>query len=162
MTFKIIGHHFYVTPSFVHHFVVIGKFKLKLQSRSKWDVFFSFVIWKFERWPWKIIGNNLYTFKFCAFLLSHRLIESGVTVRKHQVWVKIRIFVVPCDPEFWWMTAKNNKAPFPFFFKLCAYFFSHSWIQTGVTVRKHQIQVKINDFFCPCDLEIWWNELETQ
>ena len=29
---KTIGHLFYAIPSFVHHFVVIGEFKLELQS----------------------------------------------------------------------------------------------------------------------------------
>ena len=31
---KTIGHLFYATSSFVHHFVPIGEFKLKLQSRN--------------------------------------------------------------------------------------------------------------------------------
>ena len=45
------------------------------------------------------------------------------------------------------MTLKNNRAPLPCYFKLCAPFHSHLWVQTGVTVRKHPIWVKINDFF---------------
>ena len=32
MTLKTIGHLFYATSSFVHHFVAIGEFKLELQS----------------------------------------------------------------------------------------------------------------------------------
>ena len=41
---KTIGHLFYATSSFVHHFVPIGEFKLKLQSGnaqsgSNWMVF---------------------------------------------------------------------------------------------------------------------------
>ena len=31
---KTIGHLFYATSSFVHHFLVIGEFKLELQSRN--------------------------------------------------------------------------------------------------------------------------------
>ena len=31
----------------------------------------------------------------------------------------------------------------------------YQFIQNGVTVRKRQIWVKIDDFFVPCDLEIW-------
>ena len=98
------------------------------------------------------------------------------------------------------MTFKNNRAPLLCYFKLCASFCSHWWIQTGVTVRKRPIWVKINDFlsrvtlkfngwpstrqiwgiwklrpayspetpnlgqnrwcFVPCDLEIWWMTLE--
>ena len=34
MTLKTIGHLFYSTSSFVHHFVAIGEFKLELQSRN--------------------------------------------------------------------------------------------------------------------------------
>ena len=56
-------------------------------------------------------------------------------------------FLVPCDLEIWWMTLKNNRAPLLCYFKLCASFRSHWWIQTGVTVRKRPIWVKIDDFW---------------
>ena len=39
-----------------------------------------------------------------------------------------------CDFEIWWMTMKNNRAPLLYYFKLCASYQSHRWIQTGVTV----------------------------
>ena len=50
---------------FVHHFVVIGEITLELQSRnakfeSKLVIFFSLVTFKFDRWPWKTIGNLFY------------------------------------------------------------------------------------------------------
>ena len=45
------------------------------------------------------------------------------------------------------MTSKNNTAPLLYYIKRCASFQSHWWIQTGVTVRKRSIRVKINDFF---------------
>ena len=45
------------------------------------------------------------------------------------------------------MTLKNSRTPLLCYFKLCAAFRSHWWIQTGVTVRKRPIWVKINDFF---------------
>ena len=45
------------------------------------------------------------------------------------------------------MTFKNNRAPLLCYFKLCAAFCSHWWIQTGVTVWKRLIWVKIDDFF---------------
>ena len=57
-----------------------------------------------------------------------------------------RRFFVPCDLEIWRMTLKNNRAPLVCYFKLCALFHSHLWIQNGVTVRKRQIWVKIGDF----------------
>ena len=53
---------------------------------------------------------------------------------------------VPCDLEIWWMTLENNRASLLCCFKLCATFHSHWWIQTGVTVRKHPIWVKFDDF----------------
>ena len=44
------------------------------------------------------------------------------------------------------MTLINNRAPLLRYFKLCASFPSHWWIQTGVTVRKSLIWVKIDAF----------------
>ena len=85
-------------------------------------------------------------FKLCASFHSHLWIQNVVTVRKRQIWVKIRDFFVPCDLEIWWMTLKNNSAPLLSYVKLCASFHSHWWIQTGVTVRKRQIWVKIRNF----------------
>ena len=41
------------------------------------------------------------------------------------------------------MTLWNNRAPLLCYFKLCASFRSHWWIQTWVTVRKHPILVKL-------------------
>ena len=58
-----------------------------------------------------------------------------------------RRFFSPCDLDIWWMTQKNNRAPLLCYFKLFASFRSHWWIQTGVTVRKRLIWVKIDAFF---------------
>ena len=44
------------------------------------------------------------------------------------------------------VAAKKNRAPLLCHFKLCASFRSHWWIQTGVTVRKPLIWVKIDTF----------------
>ena len=52
------------------------------------------------------------------------------------------------------MTFKNKRASLLCYFKLCASFHSHLWIQIKVTARKHPIWVKIGDFVCPA----WpWN-----
>ena len=40
----------------------------------------------------------------------------------------------------------KNRAPLLSCFKLCESFYSHWWIQTGVTTRKRPIWVKIDDF----------------
>ena len=60
---------------------------------------------------------------------------------------KNRWYFVPCDLEIWWMTLENNRASLLCYFKLCATFHSHCWIQTWVTFRKRPIWVKIEDFF---------------
>ena len=49
---------------------------------------------------------------------------------------QIRRFLEPCDLEIWRMTLKNNRAPLPCCFHLCAWFHCHKWIQTGVSVWK--------------------------
>ena len=138
-------------------------------------------------------------FKLCASLRSHWWIQTGVSVRKHLILVKINIFLAVwpcnltyvlektiglpsyhtssfvhhfvaigefklelhsgnaeygsnstilelCDLSIWRMTLKNNRATLLPYFKLCALFRSHWWIQTGVTVRKRPIWVKFYDF----------------
>ena len=52
---KTIGHLFYATSSFVHHFLPIGEFKLELQSgnakfRSKSTIFLAV-------WPWNFMDD---------------------------------------------------------------------------------------------------------
>ena len=68
-----------------------------------------------------------------------------------------RRFASPCDLEIWWMTLKYNRAPLQYYIKLCASFQIHRWIQTGVTVRKRSIQVKIGNFWSHVTLkfDVW-------
>ena len=68
-----------------------------------------------------------------------------------QFWSKSSFFG-PCDLEIW-LTLKNNRAPLLCYFKLCASFRSHQWIQTGVRVRKRSIRVKIIDFLARVTLK---------
>ena len=70
---------------------------------------------------------------------------------------QIRRFLEPCDLAIWRMTLKNNRAPLQCYFKLCASFRSHRWFQTGYTVRKRQIWVKIDDFYSCVTLQfdVW-------
>ena len=95
----------------------------------------------------------LYYAKLCASFQSHRWIQTGVTVWKRSIRVKINDCFVLCDLEIWWVTLKSNRAPLLCYFKLCALFHSHQWIQNGVTDRKHPIWVKINDFLSPVTLK---------
>ena len=94
---KTIGHLFYATSSFVHHFVPIGEFKLKLQSGNAQS------------------GSNWMIFR---------------AVRPWNLTV----------------TLQYNRAPLLCYFKLCASFRSHWWIQTSITVGKRPIWVKLDDF----------------
>ena len=73
-----------------------------------------------------------------------------------------RWFFAPCDLEIWQMTLKNNRASLLCYFKLCAWFHCHMWIQTGVTVRKLQTSKfgSKSAIFVLCDLEIWQMTLE--
>ena len=109
-----------------------------------------FVPCDLEIW-WMTFKNNraplLYYFKLCASFQSHWSIQTGVTVRKRSIRVKIGDFFVPCDLGIWWMTLKNNRASLLWQCKLCASFRNHWWIQTGVTVRKRPNWVKINNFW---------------
>ena len=90
---KTIGHLFYSTSSFVHHFVAICVFKLKLQSGnaqsgSNWTIFRA-------AWPWNLMDdlekNNraplLCCFELCAWFHCHMWIQTGVRVRKRLSWV---------------------------------------------------------------------------
>ena len=181
---KTIGHLFYATSSFVHHFVAICVFKLELQSGNAQS------------------GSNLTIFRalcfqLCAWFHRHMWIQTGVRVRKRLSWVLTSVtltfdvwpwpfawtslLTIVITPENfmmirWWehgekgvtdrqtdsrtdgrtdglnqsysclVAAKNNRAPLLCYFKLCAAFHSHWWIQNGVTVRKRQIWVKCNNF----------------
>ena len=49
---KIIGHLFYDSASFVHHFVTIGEFKLELQSGNAQIGSKSTIFW--AAWPWNL------------------------------------------------------------------------------------------------------------
>ena len=84
---KTIGHLFYATSSFMHHFVAIGEFKLELQSGnaqfgSKSTIFLAV-------WPWNFMmtlkSNRaplLSNMKLCASFNHHMWIQTGVMVRK--------------------------------------------------------------------------------
>ena len=82
---------------------------------------------------------------------SLEMLNSG------QSW---RFFVLH-DLEIWWMTLKNIKASLLYYIKLCAAFQSHWFIQTRVTVRKHSIRVKIDNFLSRVTLKIYKWPLKT-
>ena len=146
----------------MHHSVPIGEFKLELQSgnaqfRSKSTIFFSRVTFKFYGWPSKPIGHPFHATSSSV----HHFVPIGefkLDLQSGNAKLgQIRRFLEPCDLEIWRITLKNNRAPLLCYFKLCASFRSHWWIQTGVTVRKRPIWVKFNDFLRPVTLkfDVW-------
>ena len=120
---KTIGHLFFATSSFVHHFIAIGDLKLELQSGNAQ------------------FGSNSTIFRAVWPCNSH-LSHSPETPNLGQ----IRRFLELCDLAIWRMTLKNNRAPLLFYLKLCASFRNHWCIETWVTVRKRPIWVKFDDF----------------
>ena len=88
-------------------------------------------------WPWNLT-DDLQQGK--SFDICDR--PSNLT----QIGLKSSIFC-PCDFEIGWMTPKNNKARLLYNIKLSVSFDIHQWIQTGVTVPKRPIWVKLDDFF---------------
>ena len=61
----------------------------------------------------------------CASFQNHRCIQTGVTVRKCSVRVKVGDFFVLCDLDIWRITLKNYRALLLGYMKLCATFHSH-------------------------------------
>ena len=89
----------------------------------------------------------LYYVKLCASFQIHWWIQTGFTGQKCSIRVEIGD-ILSCVTflEIWWVTLENNKAPLLCYFKLCVSFRTHWWIQIWVTVRKHLIWVKIDNF----------------
>ena len=52
----------------------------------------SRVTLKFDGWPGKTIGHSLCCFKLSVTFHSHQWIQTGVTVRKRPIWVKLNNF----------------------------------------------------------------------
>ena len=138
---KTIGHLFYATSSFVHHFVAIGEFKLELQSGnaqfgSNSTIFRAVWSWNLTDDLDKTIGQlfnatSSFVHHFLAIVEFKLELQSGNAQSGSNSQ-----FLEPCDLEIWRMTLKNNRAPLLCCFQLCAWFHCHMWIQTGVRVRK--------------------------
>ena len=128
---------FKLYASFQSHWSIQTKVTVRKRSiRVKIGDFLSRVTLKFDGWPWKTIGRLFYATSsfvhhFVAIGVLKLELQSGIA-QLGQNWR----FFYPCDLDIWRMTLKNNRAPLPYYFKLCASFHHHMWIQTGVTVRK--------------------------
>ena len=119
--------------------------------------FFYPVTLKFDGWPWKTIWHLFYTMlSFVHHFQATSELKLELQSGNAQFWSKSVIFC-PLWPWNLMDDLKNNRAPLLCCFKLCSSFHSHHWIQTGVTVWKRPIWVKIDDFF----LAVWpWNLMD--
>ena len=107
-------------------------------------------LWRgFEREPVTIQQKNKAN-------LRDLIAATGLVILLNWIGFKSSIFR-PSDLEIWWMTPPKNKAHIQYNIKICVSFHIHQWIQTGVTVRKHPIWVKLDDFFSCVTLEfdVW-------
>ena len=137
----------------MHHFVAIGDFKLELQSGNAQfgsnSTIFRGV------WPWNLTDDlendraplQCY-FKLCASFRGHRWFQTGHTVRKRPIWVKIDDFVSRVTLQFdvW---PKKKTIVHLFCYTLS---FVHHFVAIGVSklelrVRKRPIWVKFDDFY---------------
>ena len=146
----LLQHLFYTTSSFVHHFKSISELKLKLQSRnpqfgSKSAIFCPM-------WPWNLTDALEKQKGTSSMLLQALCIIPQPSVNSNWSYSpetpnlgQIQQFLKLCNLEIWRMTLQNNRAPLLCYFKLCAAFHTHWWIQIWVTVRKRSIQVKSDD-----------------
>ena len=108
---KTLWHLFYATSSFVHHFIAISKFILKLQSRNSQFKWKSAVFCRV--WPWNLkngLEKNraalLCYFKLCVPFHSHRWIHSEVSLETLNSGENRRFFVAG-DPEIWKLALKK-------------------------------------------------------
>ena len=162
---KTIWHFFYTTPSFVHHFISIGEFKLDLQSRNAQ---FGWKLVIFDPvWSWNLmddLGKQQGTsskLHQVLCIISKPSVKSNLSYSPEMLKSGNWWLFVPLDLEIWWMTLKNNRTPFLYYIKVCASFQSHGWIQSRVTVRKHSIRVKMSNFLSCVTLK-FNNDLEKQ
>ena len=129
-----------------HRWIQTGVTVQKRSRRVKISDFLSCVTLKIDGWPWKTMRHLFYLdLSFVHHFIAIDVFKLKLQSGNAQFGSKSVIFF-PCDLEIWWMVLKNNRTHFLCYIKLCASFQSHRWIQTGVTVRKSSIRVKISDF----------------
>ena len=96
---KTIGHLFYTTSSFVHHFIAISEFKLELLTVRKRPIWVKFdnllEPCDLENWRMTLKSKRAPLqcyFKLCASFRSHWCIQTWVRVWKRPIWVKFDDF----------------------------------------------------------------------
>ena len=127
---KTIGHLFYATSSFVHHFVAIGELELELQfgnaqSGSNSTIFRA-------AWPWNLTddlqkqqGTSSMLFQALG-IISYPLVYSNLSYSPEMPNLgQNPRFFGPCDLQTSRMTLKTNTVPLLRYIKLCASFECH-------------------------------------
>ena len=131
----------------IHWWIQTGFTVQKRSIRVEIGDMLSRVTLKFDGWPWKTIGHLFYAISsFVQHFVAIGEFKLELQSGNAQSGSNSTIFE-PCDLEIWRMTLKNKRAHLLCYFKLCAAFRTHWWIQTLVTVRKRSIRVKIDDLF---------------
>ena len=131
--------------SFQHHMWI--QTRVTVRKRLSWVL--TSVTLTFDLWPWPFAWTSLLSLVITpeSFMMiwwwEHG--EKGVTDRRTDGRTDRRTDGLNQSYSCL-VAAKNNRAPLLCYFKLCASFHSHWWIQTGVTVRKRPIWVKFDDF----------------
>ena len=124
--------------------------EVRVRKRLSWVL--TSVTLTFDLWPWPFAWTSLLTMVITPqnFMMiwwwenGEKDVTDGQTDRPTDRLNQSYSCLV---------AAKNDRAPLLCYFKLCAAFRSHWWIQTGVTVRKRLIWVKIDDFFSRATLK---------
>ena len=124
--------------------------EVRVRKRLSWVL--TSVTLTFDLWPWPFAWTSLLTMVITPqnFMMiwwwenGEKGVTDGQTDRPTDGLNQSYSCLV---------AAKNDRAPLLCYFKLCAAFRSHWWIQTGVTVRKRLIWVKIDDFFSRATLK---------
>ena len=112
-------------------------------------------------WPWNLTDALEKQWGTSPMLLQALCIISQPSMNSNWNYSpetpnlgQIRQFLKPRDIEIWQMTLQNNRAPLLCYFKLCASFHTHWWIQIWVTVRKRSIRVKSDDCLSRATLKL--------
>ena len=127
--------------SFYHHmWIQTGVTVRKWLSWVVTSVTLTIDLWP---WPfaWTLRSSLVITSENFMIIRWWEHSQKGVTDRQTDGQTENTI----CRASYL-VADKNNRAPLLCYFKLCASFRSHWWIQTGVTVRKRPIWVKFDDF----------------
>ena len=132
--------------SFHHHMWI--QTRVTVRKRLSWVL--TSVTLTFDLWPWPFAWTSLLSLVITPenFMMiwwwEHG--EKGVTDRRTDGQTDRQTDGLNQSYSCL-VAAKNNRAPLLCYFKLGASFRSHWWIQTGVTVQKRPIWVKIHHFF---------------